>query len=126
MAQHTTVKRLTESDLPYFELVPGLELSRAITHAGTTQLGGGYMRFAKDAEFPDWTLTYDEVLFVQKGELEVASAGSRVKAHPGEAILIPKGAKVTYRGRAGTLGFFVLWPFDWDKKSPEPGEARRT
>ena len=26
------------------------------------------------------------------------------------------GAKVTYRGRAGTVGFFVLWPFDWDKK----------
>jgi len=26
------------------------------------------------------------------------------------------GAKVTYRGRAGTVGFFVLWPFDWDRK----------
>jgi hypothetical protein len=24
---------------------------------------------------------------------------------------------VTYRGRAGTVGFFVLWPFDWDKKT---------
>lgn len=117
MAQHTTVKLLTEEDLPYSELVPGLELSRAITHAGTTQLGGGYMRFTKYAEFPDWTLTYDEVLFVQEGELEIASESRGVKASPGDAILIPKGAKVTYRGRAGTLAFFVLWPFDWDKKS---------
>lgn len=125
MAEHTTVKRLTEGDLPYSELVPGLELSRAITHAGITQLGGGYMRFAKHAEFPDWTLTYDEVLFVHKGELEVASDRGRVTAHPGEAILIPKGAKVTYRGRAGTLGFFVLWPFDWDKKNAGSGGARR-
>ena len=110
------VKLLTDGDLPYSELVPGLELSRAITHAGTTQLGGGYMRFDKDAEFADWTLTYDEVLFVKEGELVVISDGTSVRARPGEAILIPKGAKVTYRGRAGTVAFFVLWPFDWNKK----------
>lgn len=117
MAATKTAKLLTESDVPYSELAPGLELSRAITHAGTTQLGGGYMRFDKDAEFADWTLSYDEVLFVQSGELEIACEGGAVKARAGEAILIPNGAKVTYRGRAGTVGFFVLWPFDWDKKA---------
>jgi ethanolamine utilization protein EutQ (cupin superfamily) len=117
VAGNTTAKLLTEGDLPFSELVPGLELSRAITHAGTTQLGGGYMRFAQDVEFADWTLKYDEVLFVQSGELEVAGDGGSVKARVGEAILIPNGTKVTYRGRAGTVGFFVLWPFDWDKKA---------
>src|SRR5436190_1015737 len=55
-------------------------------------------------------------LFVKSGELEIVSDSSSVRAHAGEAILIPNGAKVTYRGRAGTVGFFVLWPFDWDKK----------
>lgn len=110
------VKLLTDQDLPFSQLVPGLELARSITHAGTTQLGGGYMKFTADAEFADWTLKYDEVLFVQSGELEIESEGKRVKAKPGEAILIPDGAKVTYRGKAGTVGFFVLWPFDWDKK----------
>ena len=116
MAENAQVKRLTEGDLPYSQLVPGLELARAITHAGTTQLGGGYMRFSSDAEFADWTLKYDEVLFVQAGELEIVSDSTSVRAHAGEAILIPNGATVTYRGRAGTVGFFVLWPFDWDKK----------
>ena len=116
VADGARVKLLTEADLPYSELVPGLELARAITHAGTTQLGGGYMRFKSDAEFADWTLKYDEVLFVKSGELEVISNSSRVQARAGEAVLIPNGAKVTYRGRAGTVGFFVLWPFDWDKK----------
>jgi len=110
-----TVKLLTDHDLPFSELVPGMELARSITNAGTTQLGGGYMKFTEDADFPDWTLKYDEVLFVQKGELEVVSEGKSVKAHAGQAILIPDGEKVTYRGRAGTVGFFVLWPFDWDK-----------
>jgi len=116
VAVQTTVKLLTDSDLPYDELVPGLELARAITSAGSTQLGGGYMRFAQDAEFADWTLTYDEVLFVQIGELTVVSDGEKTVARAGEAILIPNGAKVTYRGRAGTVSFFVLWPFDWNKK----------
>jgi ethanolamine utilization protein EutQ (cupin superfamily) len=111
-----TVKLLTDRDLPYSQLVPGLELARSITHAGTTQLGGGYMKFSEEAEFADWTLRYDEVLFVQQGELEIVSEGKSVKAHAGQAILIPDGEKVTYRGRAGTVGFFVLWPFDWDKK----------
>ncbi len=111
------VKLLTEKDVAYSELVPGLELARSITHAGTTQLGGGYMKFTEEAEFADWTLKYDEVLFVQTGELEIESEGKSVKAKAGEAILIPEGAKVTYRGRAGTVGFFVLWPFDWDKKT---------
>jgi len=116
VAVQTKVKLLTDSDLPYDELVPGLELARAITSAGSTQLGGGYMRFAQDAEFADWTLTYDEVLFVQVGELTVVSDGESTVARAGEAILIPKGANVTYRGRAGTASFFVLWPFDWNTK----------
>lgn len=116
MAVQTKVKLLTDRDVRYDELVPGLELARVITTAGSTQLGGGYMRFAEDAEFADWTLTYDEVVFVQTGELTVRSDGKDTVAQVGEAILIPNGAKVTYRGRAGTVAFFVLWPFDWNKK----------
>jgi ethanolamine utilization protein EutQ (cupin superfamily) len=116
VAAQTEVKLLTDRDVPWSELVPGFELARAITNAGSTQLGGGYMRFGQDAELADWTLTYDEVLFVQVGELTVLSDGGTTVARAGEAILIPKGTKVTYRGRAGTVGFFVLWPFDWNKK----------
>src|SRR2546430_9263159 len=103
MAERPAPKLLTDQDLPSTTLVPGLELARSITHAGTTQLGGGYMRFTTDAEFADWTLKYDEVLFVQAGELEIVSEGGSVKARAGQAILIPDGAKVTYRGRAGTV-----------------------
>jgi ethanolamine utilization protein EutQ (cupin superfamily) len=126
VAVQTKVKLLTDSDLPYDELVPGLELARVITSAGSTQLGGGYMRFAQDAEFADWTLTYDEVLFVQAGELTVVSDGGNTVARAGEAILIPKGAKVSYRGRAGTVSFFVLWPFDWNKKVDRPTKGADT
>jgi ethanolamine utilization protein EutQ (cupin superfamily) len=126
VAGQTKVKLLTDRDVSFEELVPGLELARAITSAGSTQLGGGYMRFVRDAEYADWTLTYDEVLFVQTGELTVVSDRISVVARAGEAILIPKGAKVTYQGRAGTLSFFVLWPFDWNKKVDRPTKGADT
>jgi ethanolamine utilization protein EutQ (cupin superfamily) len=122
----TKAKLLTDRDVPWSELVPGFELARAITNAGSTQLGGGYMRFVQDAEFANWTLTYDEVLFVQAGELTVLSEGENAVARAGEAILIPKGTKVTYRGRTGTVGFFVLWPFDWNKKVDRPANGADT
>jgi ethanolamine utilization protein EutQ (cupin superfamily) len=115
MAGQAGPELLRQEDVPYEDLVPGLQLARVITAAGTTQLGGGYMRFSEDAQFSDWTLKYDEVLFVQAGELEVEGEAGTVRAREGQAILIPKGARVAYRGREGTVGFFVLWPFDWDK-----------
>src|SRR5260370_36362816 len=126
VAAQTKVKLLTDRDVPFDELVPGLELARAITSAGTAQLGGGYMRFTQGAEFAGWTLTYDEVLFVQAGELMIASDAGDTVARAGEAIRIPKGVKVTYRGRAGTVSFFVLWPFDWNKKVDRPTKGADT
>lgn len=109
-------RRLTERDVAYEELVPGIDLGRTITAAGTTPLGGGYMRFVQDAEFANWTLKYDEVLFVHAGELQVTDASGTATARAGEAVLISKGSTVTYRGQSGTTGFFVLWPRDWDRQ----------
>jgi ethanolamine utilization protein EutQ (cupin superfamily) len=45
----------------------------------------------------------------------VLQDGRSTVAGKGEAILISKGTTVTYRGKKGTAGFYVLWPFDWDK-----------
>ncbi len=36
-------------------------------------------------------------------------------ARSGEALLIPNRASVVYKGKKGTVGFFVLWPSDWNK-----------
>ena len=55
------------------------------------------------------------MLFVQSGVLEVVEDGKPTLAAEGEAILIPKGATVVYKGRKGTVGFFVLWPKDWNQ-----------
>jgi len=105
-----------ESDVPFSDVVPGMEISRGVSKAGFTTLGGGWVRMDGSGQLANWTLKYDEVLYVVKGEAEVESSdGSRAVAGPGEAILIGEGTTVTYRARPETLVFFVLNPRDWDQ-----------
>src|SRR5205814_9377695 len=97
MIAEGSVRRLTAEDVAWEELVPGSDLARSITAAGTTQLGGGYMRYSEDAEFADWTLKYDEVLFVVPGELGVVQEGGSSGARRGEGVLISYGTTATHR-----------------------------
>jgi ethanolamine utilization protein EutQ (cupin superfamily) len=115
MATTTTpgVELLQESDVPYEEVSPGLEIARPITAAGYTSLGGGWVRMDGSGELADWTLKYDEVLFCLSGELEIESNGSSTVAQPGQAILIGEGTTVTYRAKLNTRVFFVLHPRNW-------------
>ena len=107
-----------EADVPYSEIAPGMEGSRGLTQAGFTTLGGGWVRMDGTGELADWTLKYDEVLYVVRGEAEVEdSNGKKVVARPGQAILIGEGTTVTYRSKPDTLVFFVLHPRDWDQRA---------
>lgn len=105
-------------DVPFSEIAPGMEGARGVTRAGFTTLGGGWVRMDGTGELRDWTLKYDEVLYVVEGEAEVEeSGGETVVARPGEAILIGEGTTVTYRARPDTLVFFILNPRDWDRRA---------
>jgi ethanolamine utilization protein EutQ len=112
---------LREGDTPYEGLdgVPGMELARVITTPATTSLGGGFSRFTGEAVLADWTLRYDEVFYVIEGELVIESGRETIHGGPGEVILIPAGATVTYRAGPGTKVFFVLHPRDWAERSSE-------
>lgn len=106
-----------QSDVPFTPMAPGMEGSRGLTQAGFTSLGGGWVRMDGSGELKGWTLKYDEVLFVVRGEAEVEdSSGKKVVAGPGEAILIGEGTTVTYRGKPDTDVFFVLNPRDWAER----------
>jgi len=114
------IRVMRESDIPYSGLAdaPTMELARVVTEAATTDLGGGFIRYQNaDGELADWTLKYDEVLYVIEGVLEVISNGESFVARTGEVMVIPKGVTVTYRGERGTKVFFVLQPRDWATRS---------
>ena len=119
MSQNSTpgVQLLQESDVPYEQTAPGLDIARPISAAGFTGLGGGWVKMDGSGELADWTLKYDEVLYCVSGELEIVSDGTSTVARPGQAILIGEGTKVTYRAKPDTSVFFVLHPRDWAERS---------
>jgi ethanolamine utilization protein EutQ (cupin superfamily) len=107
-----------EGDVAYSDMAPGMQGARGLTQAGFTSLGGGWVRMDGTDELKDWTLKYDEVLYVVRGQAEVEEKGGPTAvAGPGEAILIGEGTTVTYRSQPDTLVFFVLNPRDWDRRS---------
>ena len=117
-AQQTGVALLREGEVEWVTLRPNIEVSRTITAAGISELGGGILRSTgKGGEILDWTLHYDEVFYVERGELEVETDGVSTVAGPGEGILIAKGTKVTYRTKPHTRAFYVLYPIDWQQRS---------
>ena len=109
---------IRQSDVPWSEVTQGMEITRGITQAGFTTLGGGWVRMDGSGELAGWTLRYDEVLYCVEGEIEVEEHGGQTAvAQAGEGILIGEGATVTYRARRPSLIFFVLNPRDWAERS---------
>ena len=106
-----------ESDVPWSDVTQGMEITRGITQAGLTTLGGGWVRMDGSGELAGWTLKYDEVLYCVSGEIEVEEQGGPTAvAQAGEAILVGEGTTVTYRARRPSLIFFVLNPRDWAER----------
>ncbi len=115
-----SVAVIRQSDVPWSEVTQGMEITRGLTQAGFTTLGGGWVRMDGSGELAGWTLKYDEVLYCVEGEIEVEVVGAGLAppavAKAGEAILIKDGTTVTYRARRPSLIFFVLNPRDWDRR----------
>jgi ethanolamine utilization protein EutQ (cupin superfamily) len=110
---------IAEDDLAYDALggADNMELSRALTAAATTSLGGGFIRFRQPGQLKDWTLRYDEFIYVLDGQISVLSGGTSVLVKAGQGCLIAKGTTVTYQGAANTRAIYVLHPIDWDTRN---------
>jgi ethanolamine utilization protein EutQ len=113
------VRLIAEDDVPYSALggADNMELSRALTAAAATSLGGGFIRFREPGQLKDWTLRYDEFIYVLDGQISVLSGGTRTPVNAGQGCLIPKGTTVTYQGAANTRAIYVLHPIDWETRS---------
>lgn len=116
MSDH--VKRIVrvESDFVRMEGAVGIDAARALTSAGITRLGGGFMRLADGGELRDWTLPYDEVMFVLEGELLLSEGGKEHHIPKGEGVLLRHGATVSYRSTVSTEVLYVLYPVNWHEE----------
>jgi ethanolamine utilization protein EutQ len=62
----------------------------------------------------EWTVTYDEVLFIHEGQLTIESGGERFRCGPGDVVWLPEGTTLTYDARDGRCAYFyALYPVDW-------------
>ncbi|ADB50493.1 cupin domain-containing protein [Conexibacter woesei] len=127
------VQLIADAPESYAEALPGCRMSRVIGASAVAGLDGGFMRFDADTDLGSWRLTYDEVVYVTRGELTVVPedpAGDAVVAAAGSAVAIVSGTTVRYRGRAGTHALYVLTPRGAmprsTKRVPRDGAARRS
>ena len=71
-------------------------------------LGAGIGTFEDCAN--DWTVTYDEVLFVIDGVLTIRVGDDAYDVGPGDVIWIPKDTALVYEAGAKTTFFYAVCP----------------
>jgi ethanolamine utilization protein EutQ len=84
-------------------------------HAGfSTHIGAG-IEYLENVEI-DWTVTYDEVLFIHEGRLTVEFSGESHDCGPGDIVWLPAGTRLKYIAREKAGYFYALYPVDWAKR----------
>jgi len=87
-------------------------IARVIDERSCPSLGAGVCRLRRCRL--DWTVRYDEVIYVVEGRLSIHHAGSERVGQPGDLFLLRKGASVSYEAEDGEATFFyALYPVNW-------------
>lgn len=87
------------------------EIAREVNARVSPSLGAG-IEYLEDAVV-DWTVTYDEVLFIHEGRLTVEFDGRREECGPGDIVWLPSGTRLKYMARERVGFFYAVWPVDW-------------
>jgi ethanolamine utilization protein EutQ len=95
----------------------------AVTESGTTSIArvinasisrhmGGGIEVLENVTI-DWTVTYDEILFIVEGPLTVAFEDGAHECEAGDIVWLPAGTKLSYIARGRATYFYALYPVDW-------------
>lgn len=90
-------------------------IARVINAAISSHIGAGIEVLEKVSI--EWTVTYDEVIFVHEGEMTIDTGGERWRCRPGDIVWLPKGTTLTYDASTGRCAYFyALHPVDWAQR----------
>lgn len=84
-------------------------VARAVSNEVSPHIGFGFARW-EGAEV-EWTVLYDELIFVIDGTLELRANGEPLRIVPGQLLWIPEGTELVYGGHA--LFGYVVRPANW-------------
>lgn len=101
-------------------------LNPAVTPSGTTAIAreinaacsrtmGAGIEYLENVTI-EWTVTYDEVLFIHEGRLTIESGGERHDCVPGDIVWLPEGTALKYVAKERVGYFYALYPVDWAKR----------
>ncbi|MDR3362224.1 MAG: ethanolamine utilization acetate kinase EutQ [Desulfovibrio sp.] len=84
-----------------------------VTADDGSSMAAGFMAW-ENCFFP-WTLTYDEIDFVQEGELHIRCAGETVVGKAGDVIFIPKNTSIEFGTPTRVKFLFIAYPANWQE-----------
>ena len=73
---------------------------------------GGGIEYLENVTI-DWTVTYDEILFVIEGPLTVAFEDGEHLCDAGDIVWLPEGTRLKYIAEGRAAYFYALYPVDW-------------
>jgi ethanolamine utilization protein EutQ len=86
-------------------------IARVIDRSVSREMGAG-IEYLEDVTI-DWTVTYDEVLFVLQGPLTVEFDGTAHECNTGDIVWLPNGTHLKYIAKGRAAYFYALHPVDW-------------
>lgn len=86
-------------------------IARVINASISRHMGGG-IEVLENVTI-DWTVTYDEILFIVEGPLTVAFQDGEHRCDAGDIVWLPAGTKLRYIAKTRAAYFYALYPVDW-------------
>ncbi len=112
------VKLFKRLDLDLTPDAKGIVTAPVVNRRISTGLGAGIGVFENCAI--EWTVTYDEVLFIQDGNFTLRVGGKAYRAGPGDILWIPKDTPLVYEAGERVVFFYAVYPVD---KSPSTSKT---
>ncbi len=111
MSEPKVFKRAEMQFKPAVTATGTTSIARVITGDFSRHMGGG-VEYLENVEI-DWTVTYDEILFIFEGRLTVAFESGTQVCEPGDVVWLPEGTHLKYIAEERSGYFYVLHPVDW-------------
>ncbi|MHA7926098.1 MAG: ethanolamine utilization protein EutQ [Marinobacter sp.] len=85
-------------------------VARAVSTDMSATMGAGVAHF--DACSINWTVLYDEVIYVIDGIFRLVTRDGVLEGRPGDVIWIPEGTELKYEGDGARI-FYAVYPGNW-------------
>ena len=86
-------------------------IARVINSSNSRHMGGG-IEVLENVTI-DWTVTYDEILFLIEGPLTIELPDGKHQCEAGDIVWLPAGTSLRYIAERRAAYFYALYPVDW-------------